>query len=551
MSTTEATPRRLVIDPVTRIEGHLKIEAELDRDRVVKACSGVQLFRGIEMILKGRKPQDAPHFTQRTCGVCTTTHALTSVRAVEDAADVTPPPNAVLVRHLIHATLMLHDHLVHFYHLHGLDWFDPVNALEGDPVAAARTASEASGREKDPGDFFLARNSLESFARKGRLGFLDSGHYLGGHPAYRLSPEENLVLAANYLTALKLQVDLSRATAVFASKQPHGQTVLPGGVTCYESLTPERMDEFAANYARVRDFMIHDYPGDVAILARAHPEAWGYGATVNFFDFDEFAEAESGRDPLFKAGVVWGDKPRKPERLDPLAIEEHVSRSWYQGEEPRRPWGGETVPAYTSYDDDQRYSWSKAPRYRGEPLETGPLARCVLGLGRGDSLGKAMAGFLARMDREQGEVNSTMGRTAARAVETAFLAGRVEGWLDELRARVAGGDRVIYREWKMPDTARGVGFAAVPRGGLSHWIRIEKGRIANYQMVVPSTWNLGPRCAEDKPGPVERSLAGTRLADPERPVEILRTVHSFDPCIACAVHLIVPGSATPAKIRIR
>ncbi|MBG0777970.1 MAG: nickel-dependent hydrogenase large subunit [Desulfovibrionaceae bacterium] len=537
----------VTIDPVTRIEGHLKIRADVRDGVVEKAFSSTQLFRGLEMIVRGRPPQDVHNYVQRACGVCTTTHSLVSIRAVENAIGFTPPPAAQLVRHLILSSLIVHDHLVHFYHLHGLDFIDMADALKADPAAAAKLASEVAEREISPGDYYIAHGRLKKFVASGQLGWLTNAYFLGGHPAYRLSPEENLVMSVNYLTALRIQLKLARAMAVFSGKNPHSQTMQVGGVTCYESLRPERFAEFRELYGECRAFINHEFKGDLTLLARRYPEATRYGTVSNYFAFDDFHDPVSGKDPFFRSGVLWNRDLKRVEALDTEAIQEHVAHSWYAPGPPRHPFDGITAPEYTGYDEADRYSWSKAPRYKNEPMECGPLARRLLAYARGEKeTVERLNAWLAIGKFKPAALCSTLGRTACRMVESVILVNRMQGWLDGLEARAKAGPVEIYKEWKMPDKARGVGFCCVTRGALSHWIRIDRGTTANYQMVVPSTWNLGPRCAAGKASPVEESLVGTPVADPERPVEILRTVHSFDPCIACSVHVVQPDGEVRA-----
>lgn len=530
----------IVVDPVTRIEGHLKIEVEVKDGIIVDAWSSTQLFRGLEMIVKGRPPEDVHHYVQRACGVCTTTHALTSIRAVENALEFRAPAAAELVRHLILSSLIVHDHLVHFYHLHGLDFFDMADALKADPAAAAKLASEAAGREIAPGDMYMVHSRLKKFVDGGQLGWLTNAYFLGGHPAYRLSPEENLILSANYLEGLRIQLKLAKAMAIFSGKNPHSQSMHVGGVTCYEAMRPERIQEFRALYEECRAFIVHNFAGDLRILGKRYPEVSAYGRTSNYLDFADFHDVESGQAPFFPSGVLWGNDLGKLEELDTAEIREHVARSWYTPGEALHPFDGVTDPVYSGYDKDGRYSWSKAPRYKGQAMETGPLARRIMAYARGEKdTVTLLDAWLKECGLERKHLFSTMGRTAARMVESVILVKRMEGWLNDLEDRIKAGPVEIYKEWKMPaGEVKGVGFCTATRGGLSHWIRIDQGQTANYQMVVPSTWNLGPRCAEGRISPVEESLIGTPVLDAERPVEILRTVHSFDPCIACAVHVI-------------
>jgi len=531
----------ITVDPVTRIEGHLKIRADLTDGVIAKAYSSTQLFRGLEMIVQGRPPQDVHNYVQRACGVCTTTHSLTSIRAVEDAIGLTPPPAAQLVRHLILSSLIVHDHLVHFYHLHALDFFDMANALAADPAAAAKLQSQLTGKEIHPGEFYTTQGRLQKFVEGGQLGWLTNADFLGGHPAYKLSPEENLIMAYDYLAALRIQLKLAKAMAIFSGKNPHSQTMQVGGVTCYEALRPERFAEFRDLYEESREFINANWRGDLEILGKRYPEAAIYGGVSNHFAFDEFTDPDSGKDPFFHSGVLWNKDFKKLEALNTDEFREHVTHSWYEPGEPKHPYQGETKPDYTGYDEDGKYSWSKAPRYKTMPMECGPLPRRALAYARGEKETKTrLDDWLAKSKLKPANLFSTLGRTACRMVEACILVNRMEVWLNDLEARAKAGPLEIYKEWKMPDKARGVGMTTVTRGELSHWINIDKGTTANYQMVVPSTWNLGPRCTENKPSPVEEALTGVPILDHHRPVEILRTVHSFDPCIACSVHVIRP-----------
>lgn len=540
----------LNLDPVSRIEGHLKIQASVDKGVVTKAWSSSQLFRGIEIIVQNRAPENVHHYVQRVCGVCTNTHALASVRAVENAIGLKIPPAAELVRYLILSTLMIQDHVVHFYILSALDYVDMVSATKADPAATARLASELAGHEVKKGEIEVYHTQLKKFVAGGQLGFLANAEFLGGNPAYKLSPEENLVVACNYLEAIRMQTKLARANAIFASKNPHSQTMRVGGVTCYDSLRPDALEQVRALLRETRQFIEHNYRGDVYLLGKRYPEVARYGRVSNFYDVSEFPDVETGKDPFFKGGIMWGTGLGKVEEPDSSLILEDVSRSWYTPSKPLKPYDGVTAPDYTTYDLEKQYSWSKAPRYKGEAMETGPLARRLMAYARGEKATKTMFDdWLKASNLKPENMNSTLGRIAARMIETLMLTEHIHVWLDELEARAKAGPVEIYKEWKLPDTAQGVGFAGVSRGALSHWIRIDKGTTANYQMVVPSTWNLGPRCAKDKPSPVEQALVGVPVNDAEKPIDIIRTVHSLDPCIACAVHVIDGGDARTFKIR--
>lgn len=531
--------KRLIVDPVSRIEGHLKIEVEIEGDRVKNSWASTQLFRGLEPILLGRAPEDAPLFTQRACGVCTNTHALTSIRAIEDALKITPPPLAQLIRNLILGMLDVHDHLVHYYHLHGLDWIDMAAATTADPVAAGRIIGETSPRGPDPANLFIMQKKLKDFVASGQLGILENAYFLGGNPVYRFTPEENLILSAHYLEGLRIQLKMARAMALLCGKNPHAQTMVVGGVTCYNALNEDVVSQLRELWAEGSEFVENAMMPDIVLMARRFPEAAAYGRTSNFFDFDDFHDPETGRDPMFKGGVLWKDDFHKTEKLDITQIAEHVARSWYVGDAVLKPYEGVTEPEYTSYEDKEKYSWSKAPRYKGEPMETGPLARRAIAYARGEEeTRKLVDDVLGKAGLKPQQLFSTLGRTISRVVETTILSRAVGRWIEQMGERVHKGDDVIYKDWKMRDKAQGMGMTCVTRGGLSHWIRIEKGVIGNFQLVVPSTWNLGPRCKEGKISPAEESLIGCPCPDPARPVEILRTIHSFDPCIACSVHLI-------------
>jgi ferredoxin hydrogenase large subunit len=544
--------KNLIIDPVTRIEGHLKIEVEIDNGRVKDAWVGAQLFRGIEKILKGRPPEDAPLFTQRTCGVCTNTHALTSIRAIEDALDIKAPPMAEVIRNLILSALVIHDHLVHFYHLHGLDWIDMASAISANPAKAGKLVAQTSNRSEDPSELYLIQKRLKDFVKTGQLGFLENAYFLGGNPAYHLTPEENLILSAHYFEGLRVQLELARAMALFAGKNPHAQSMVVGGVTCYDSLRPEIIEHFRHIWKITMEFVENAMMPDITMLTMKYPEALKYGSTSNFMAFSDFYDPETGKDPYFKSGIIWGNNLHKHDKMDLDNIAEHVARSWYEGDKARKPYEGETDPQYTSYEDKDKYSWAKAPRYKDEPMETGPLARRAIAYAKKESeTTKLLDDFFKKTGMKSEQLFSTMGRTVCRVIETTMLTRRMEGWINTCADRIKAGDDKIYQKWTMPDREiKGVGTCCVTRGALSHWIKIKNGKIDNFQLVVPSTWNLGPRCANGKLSPAEQSLMGCPCPDPDRPVEILRTIHSFDPCIACAVHLIDGRGGEPKKFKV-
>ncbi|MFZ5428428.1 MAG: nickel-dependent hydrogenase large subunit [Thermodesulfobacteriota bacterium] len=535
----------VVVDPVTRIEGHLRIVVEVEGGKIKNAWSSSQLFRGLEIILKGRDPRDAQHFTQRSCGVCTYVHALASTRAVDNAVGVNVPQNATIMRNLVMASQYLHDHIVHFYHLHALDFVDVTSALKADPVAAAKIANQISKRKTKAEDLKAVQDKVKALVDSGQLGIFTNAYFLGGHKAYYLPPEVNLIATAHYLEALHLQVKAARAMAIFGAKNPHTQFTVVGGCTNYDALRPERIAEYMNLFKEVNKFINECYIPDLLAVASYYKDWAAIGGTSNFLCFGEFPmKSEHGMDDRFlPAGVIMKRDLKGVKPVDQKQILEHVAHSWYKGNEAKHPYEGVTDPQYTKLDDKDRYSWMKAPRYMTEPMETGPLAKVLVAYAKGHkSTVKTVDMVLKNLGVGPEALFSTLGRTAARGIETAVIAAEIEGWVKQLAANVKKGDTKLYQDWKMPDSAQGVGFVDAPRGALSHWIDIKGGKINNFQLVVPSTWSLGPRCAAGKLSPVEEALVGTPIADPKRPVEILRTVHSFDPCIACGVHVIQPES---------
>ncbi|MBN2140300.1 MAG: nickel-dependent hydrogenase large subunit [Desulfovibrionaceae bacterium] len=544
----------VVVDPITRIEGHLRIEVEVENGKVAEVRSSSQLFRGLEIILKGRDPRDAQHFTQRSCGVCTYTHALASTRCVDNAVKVNIPPNATLMRNLVLAAQYMHDHIVHFYHLHALDWVSVSNALNADPKKTASLANSLADRKETPEYFKAVQDKVKALVDSGQLGPFTNAYFLGGHDAYYLPAEADLMATADYLKALHLQVKAARAMAVFGAKNPHTQFTVVGGVTNYDGLTQERIAEFAALYEETKDFVAKYYIPDLLAVAGFYKDWAGIGGTTNFLSFGDFP-APGGEFDLnsrwWPQGVIFDRNIGGVKDFDPTKIEEHVKYSWYKYSAPKHPYNGVTEPQYTELGDKNHYSWMKAPRYDGRSTEVGPLAHCLVAYGRGHKEIKAAVDMvLGKLNVGPAALFSTLGRTAARGIECYVTAVKTADWLNALKENVAKGDSKIYQEWEMPDEAEGVGYVNAPRGGLSHWIKIKNKKIKNFQLVVPSTWNLGPRDDKGVLSPVEEALMNTPIADPKRPVEILRTVHSYDPCIACGVHVIDNKTGHVAKFRI-
>ena len=555
---------RLVIDPVTRIEGHLRIEAQVDAGKVSDAWSAGTMFRGIELILQGRDPREAWIWAQRICGVCTMVHALASVRAVEDALKIDVPDNARIVRNLIAGSQMVQDHVVHFYHLHALDWVDVASALKADPAKTSQIAQSISDYEKSSASYFRGiQKRVQGVVDSGQLSLFASGYW--GHPAYQLPPEVNLLAVAHYLEALAWQKDFIRIHAVLGGKNPHPQTFLVGGMTTsmdpnepYAVINPDQITFLRDLVKGAQKFVEQVYIPDVLAIAPLYKDWFSRGEGLgNFLCYGDYSTGNQN-DPstfLFPRGAVFGRDLTKVHPVDPGKITESVNHSWYEysngDTNGKHPYHGETNPKYTGpkppydhLDVEKKYSWLKTPRYDGKPMEVGPLARMVVGYAAGQKdIREAVDGVLKKLNAPPTVLFSTLGRIAARALESQLMARRLETWVEELDSNLAHGKVTIFNpiRWDpstWPSSATGYGWHEAPRGSLGHWVDISGRSIKNYQAVVPTTWNAGPRDAEGQRGAYEASLLNTPIADPARPLEILRTIHSFDPCIACAVHVI-------------
>ena len=543
--------KRVIIDPITRIEGHLRIEVEVEGGKVVNAWSSAQMFRGIEIILQGRDPRDAPLFTQRSCGVCTYVHYLSSVRAVEAAVGVKIPENARIIRNLLHAAQFQHDHIIHFYHLHALDWVDIVSALKADPAKTAQLADNISDAPLGGNVYFKqVQQRLQTFVDSGQLGPFNNAYW--GHPAYKLPPEANLMAAAHYIEALRLQAKTARMHALFGAKNPHLQTLVAGGVTSIKDLNPERIIKFMSLWRETQEFVEKVYIPDLLAVASFYKEWGAIGGTTNFLCWGDLPQSDTEPESHFlPRGVIMKRDLKGIKMADQQKVTEDVIRAWYENDTAKHPFKGETRPQHGDYNPDKgKYSWFKAPRYEGEPCEVGPLARALVAYAKGiDEFKDVMDTILQKLDIPLEAMFSTLGRTAARGIETLVIGRKMEGWIMELVENIRNDNTLTYAPWEMPEKGMGFGLNDVARGALGHWIEIEDKKIKNYQYVVPSTWNLGPRCDKGKLGPVEEALIGTPVEDPKRPIEVLRTVHSFDPCIACGVHVIDPQSNEVYKIR--
>jgi hydrogenase large subunit len=564
--------KRITIDPITRIEGHLRIDCEVGPDnKVSSAWASGTMWRGVEQILLGRDPRDAWAITQRFCGVCTTVHAIASVRAVENALDMKVPLNAQYIRNMMIAAHAVHDEIVHFYHLSALDWVDVTSALKADPAkASALGESLSSWRGNTKVEMTAVLERLKGLVAGGQLGIFANGYW--GHPAMKLPPEVNLLAVAHYLQALDVQRKANKIVGILGSKTPHIQNVAVGGVSnpialnSQSVLSVERLLAIKEYIDAVKDFVNNVYFVDVAAVAAFYPEWTKIGrGVVNYLACPDFPLDERGTSfetpggyiangdlGAFKPITKFGDKYL----MDSVA--ESVKHSWYKGGKGAlHPYKGETDPEYTDFQENAKYSWVKSPMFAGEPAQVGPLARVLMGVASKD---EPITGYLTKLIgiiESVGKfkvpldaLHSTLGRHAARSVmcqrNVDVLGHQWQLLIENLRK----GDTATFEPPVFPKgEVTGYGFHEAPRGILSHWVVIENGRIKNYQAVVPTTWNAAPRNEKDMPGPYEASLLETPLADPERPLEVLRTIHSFDPCLACAVHLTDLTKREIVKVR--
>jgi len=550
---------RITVDPVTRIEGHLRIDCEVDNGKVTNAWSSGQMWRGIELILQGRDPRDAWVFTQRICGVCTTVHAITSVRAVENALQLEVPLNAQYIRNMIIGAHCVHDHIVHFYHLSALDWVDVVSALQADPVETARLAGTLSDWPRNTVEEFTAvKERLGKLVASGQLGIFANAYW--GHPAMILPPEVNLLAAAHYLQALEYQRSVNQVVSILGSKTPHIQNLAVGGVAnpinlnSQSTLTLERLLAVKTAIDSVGEFVKQVYLPDVAAIGAFYADWTAYGSGVtNYLSVPEMPLDTAGTQFELPGGYIEnGDlgtfKPITSFN-DPFfenGVAESSKHAWYEGSASLHPYQGETVPEYTDFQDEGKYSWVKAPTFDGKRAQVGPLANvlCMAAAGHEPTqryldFVVSTASSLAGTQIPLTALHSTIGRHAARAVRCGVIYETLQNQWQLLMDNIGSGDYDTFnRPTFMKGEQRGFGFHEAPRGTLSHWVVIRDGKIANYQAVVPSTWNAGPRDEADELGPYEASLLGNPVADPEKPLEVIRTVHSFDPCLACAIHMV-------------
>jgi hydrogenase large subunit len=570
---------RVVVDPITRIEGHLRIEAQMDGDTIAQAYSSGTMVRGIEIILQGRDPRDAWAFAQRICGVCTLVHAMASIRSVEDALQIEVPKNAQLIRNLMIGAQYVHDHVMHFYHLHALDWVDIVSALSADPAATSTLAQSLSNYpNSSPGYFSDVQRKVKNFVEQGQLGIFAKAYW--GHPAYKLPPEANLMAVAHYLDALAWQRDVVRLHTIFGGKNPHPNFVVGGMPSAIDlnsdsAINQKRLSDVQDVINRMKSFTDQVYVPDTLAIASFYKDWAAQGEGLgNFMCYGDLpAGGGSINDPskfLFPRGAILNRDLatiHEVDLKDPEQIQEFVTHSWYDyaGGKGKglHPFDGETKfnydgpqPPYEQLDVEKGYSWLKSPRWKGNSMEVGPLARMLMLYATGNAQAKELVDMtLAKLEVPVQALFSTLGRTAARTLETKIMADAMQGWYNDLVANIKSGDTDTFDESKWdpknwPKSARGAGFMEAPRGGLSHWIVIEDAKIANYQAVVPTTWNAGPRDPSGKPGAYEAALQGHKMVDTNQPIEILRTIHSFDPCIACAVHVTDPDGEELVQVQV-
>ena len=564
--------KRISIDPITRIEGHLRIDCEIENGVVTNAWSSGTMWRGMENIVKGSDPRDAWMIMQRICGVCTTVHAIMSVRAVEDALGAKVPVNAQYIRNMILSAHSMHDHIVHFYQLSAMDWVDITAALNADPDKAAEMLKGVSTWGlNSANEFRKVQNKIKSLVESGQLGIFANGYF--GHPAMKLPPEVNLIAVAHYLQALECQRDCNRIVALLGGKTPHIQNLAIGGVAnpinldAQSVLNLERLMFVKSCIDRLNDFVTQVYRVDAAIIAAYYPEWLNLGKTSgNYLSVPEYPIDGDNSKFVLTGGYIenfdistFRPITQQKDEFVVKGIKESGKHAWYEDDEPLEPWAGLTRPKYTGWQDEGKYSWVKAPSFYGKVVEVGPLAYLMCNLANENKdtlhhfnhikgLYEKLSGHTLSVDH----LHSTLGRIIARTVHCCVLNNILEQQWKLLVENIGTGDTVAYLKTDIPQTGefKGVGFGEVPRGMLSHWVVVKNGKIENYQAVVPSTWNAGPRNQNDEMGPYELSIIGTPVADPTKPLEVVRTIHSFDPCMSCAVHVVNTENGEVTQVKV-
>lgn len=527
---------RSIIDPITRIEGHLRAEMEVTDGVVTDAWVSGGCFRGMELVVRDRTPEDAAQIVQRICGVCPVSHAHASSIAAEKAYGISIPNNARIIRNLIEGSQFLHSHILWFYNLAGLDYVNPLNALSADATAAYDLAVELG---TPSADFVGLQDRLKKFAENGQLSIFSGNWFDTGE--YNLTPEADLILTAHYLEALQMQSKASEIAALLGGKMPHIMTIVPGGTAFVP--TEEKLDDLKGLVDELYNWVASTMIPDTLAVAKFYPEAATFGKGVGRYGAWGVFERPSMEmnDRYLPAGVL--DENFALSDVDESKITEYVGRSWYEGDADLPPFEQGVKPAFTEYNVDDRYTWNKCPLYDGKPLETGGFARLLVAYKRNvPFVVEHIDSLLEALGAKKGDLTAlqnTLGRTGARQIETLYVATLMKEWVEELCEAVKGGDSAYF---EIPDhiTGEGTGFWEAPRGALYHSEKVKDGKIEDYQIIIPSTWNLAPHDPHGNYGPLEQALIGVPVADIEKPINALRTVHSFDPCTACAVHIVEP-----------
>lgn len=534
---------RSVIDPITRIEGHLRAEMEVTDGVVTDAWISGGCFRGMELVVRDRTPEDAAYIVQRICGVCPVSHMHSASIAAEQALGITIPNNARIIRNLVEGAQFLHSHILWLYNLAGLDYVNPLNALGADAADAYDLAAELG---TPSADFVGLQDRLKKFADNGQLSIFSGNWFDTGE--YNMTPEADLILTAHYLEALQMQSKASEIAALLGGKMPHIMTIVPGGTAFVP--TAEKLDDLKGLVDEVYQWVADTMIPDTLAIAKFYPEATTFGKGIGRYaawgvfesPFDEGTSyANRMRNRYLPAGVL--DENFNISDPDESKITEYVGHSWYEGDADLPPFEQDTKPAFTEYDVNDRYTWDKCPLYDGKSLETGSFARVLVAYKRGVPFVKQHVDeMLVALGAQAGDLSvlqNTLGRTAARQVETLYIATLMKEWVNELCEAIKSGDSEYFRAPEKSD-GEGTAFWEAPRGALYHSEKVKGGKITDYQIIIPSTWNLSPHDPKGNYGPLEQALIGVPVADVEKPINALRTVHSFDPCTACAVHIVEP-----------
>lgn len=525
---------RSVIDPISRIEGHLRAEMEVEDGVVTNAWVSGGCFRGMELVVRDRTPQDAAQIVQRICGVCPISHAHTASIAGEKALGITIPNSARIIRNLLEGAQFLHSHILWFYNLAALDYVNPLNALEADPGTAYDVCEQYNLRTAD---FASLQDRLTKFANNGQLSIFSGNWFDTGE--YNCTPEEDLILTAHYLEALEMQAKASEISSLLGGKMPHVVTAIPGGTMFVP--TDQKLDDLKGLVDDIYSWVMTTVIQDSVLVATAYPEALEFGKGCGRYGAWGVFDAESfePNDRYLPAGIV--DENFKLSDAEESKITEYVGHSWYEGDADLPPFEQGVHPKFTEYDVNDRYTWNKCPRYDGQPLETGGFARLMVAYQRKvPFIVEQMDGLLETLGMtDLSQLQNTLGRTGSRQIETVYIATLMKEWVNELIESIKGGDSTYFTEAET-DSGEGTGMWEAPRGALYHSEKVENGKITDYQIIIPTTWNIAPIDPDGVHGPMEQALIGVPVNDVEKPINALRTVHSFDPCTSCAVHVVEP-----------